>query len=115
MVGGGPLRGSRVGAGRPGDDERGDFAPRTRISFYCANGHATRRSFAADAEAPQIWDCPQCGSPAGRDESTPPPKDRHEPYKTHLDYVKERRTDSDGEALLAQALARIADRRSARD
>jgi hypothetical protein len=27
-----------------------------------------------------------------------------EPYKTHLAYVKERRTDADGEALLNEAL-----------
>ena len=32
---------------------------------------------------------------------------RVEPYKTHLAYVKERRSDSDGEAILAEALARL--------
>jgi hypothetical protein len=30
-----------------------------------------------------------------------------EPYKTHLAYVKERRTDADGEAILAEALQRL--------
>ena len=40
---------------------------------------------------------------AERGESAP----RVEPYKTHLAYVKERRSDSDGEAILAEALARL--------
>jgi hypothetical protein len=35
-----------------------------------------------------------------------------EPYKSHLAYVKERRSDADGEALLAEALAKIQDRRT---
>jgi hypothetical protein len=29
---------------------------------------------------------------------------RNEPYKTHLAYVKERRSDADGEAILQEAL-----------
>ena len=36
-----------------------------------------------------------------------PPAKRTEPYKTHLAYVKERRSDSDGEALLDEALAKL--------
>jgi hypothetical protein len=30
-----------------------------------------------------------------------------EPYKTHLAYVKERRSDEDGAAILAEALEKI--------
>ncbi|MGH3121549.1 MAG: RNA polymerase-binding protein RbpA, partial [Streptosporangiaceae bacterium] len=30
-----------------------------------------------------------------------------EPYKTHLAYVKERRTDTDGAAILREALDRL--------
>jgi hypothetical protein len=30
-----------------------------------------------------------------------------EPYKTHLAYVKERRSDADGDAILAEALERL--------
>ncbi|HEV3068704.1 MAG TPA: RNA polymerase-binding protein RbpA, partial [Streptosporangiaceae bacterium] len=55
----------------------------------------------------ETWDCPRCGFPAGRDEGKPPDPPRSEPYKTHLAYVKERRTDSDGAAILAEALGRI--------
>jgi hypothetical protein len=30
-----------------------------------------------------------------------------EPYKTHLAYVKERRSDADGDAILTEALERL--------
>jgi hypothetical protein len=95
-----------------GESDRGESAPRTRFEFYCTNGHTTRLSFALDAEIPDTWDCPRCGLPAGRDESAPPPAPRAEPYKSHLAYVKERRSEEDGEALLAEALAKIENRRT---
>ncbi|GGL92806.1 RNA polymerase-binding protein RbpA [Nakamurella endophytica] len=97
-----------------GEADRGETAPRHRLEFYCANGHRTRLSFAVDAELPDTWDCPSCGLPAGLDSENPPAAPRNEPYKTHLAYVKERRSDSDGEALLAEALAKVADRRTPR-
>ena len=36
-----------------------------------------------------------------------PDPPRTEPYKTHLAYVRERRSDEDGEAILAEALAKL--------
>ncbi len=73
-----------------GEAERGESAPRVRVSFWCSNNHETRPSFASDAAVPETWDCPRCGF-----------------YKTHLAYVKERRSDSDGAAILAEALERL--------
>jgi hypothetical protein len=90
-----------------GEAERGDPAPRRRISYWCANAHESRPSFADDAEIPDTWDCPRCGLPAGQDRETPPTAPKNEPYKTHLAYVKERRSDADGEAILAEALAKL--------
>ncbi len=90
-----------------GEAERGESAPRRRISFWCANGHETRPSFASDAVIPESWDCPRCGLPAGPDRDVPPTAPRTEPYKTHLAYVRERRNDADGEAILAEALERL--------
>ncbi|MET9634671.1 RNA polymerase-binding protein RbpA, partial [Lentzea sp. NPDC006480] len=107
MSGGNAIRGTRVGAGPMGESERGESAPRRRVSYWCANGHESRPSFAVDAEVPENWDCPRCGLPAGRDEQTPPAPPRNEPYKTHLAYVKERRSDADGEAILEEALAKL--------
>src|ERR1017187_4528563 len=98
MSSGNAIRGSRVGAGPMGEAERGEAAPRIRISFWCSNRHETRPSFACDAAVPETWDGPRCGFPAGREKDSPPGPPRSEPYKTHLAYVKERRTDTDGAA-----------------
>jgi rubrerythrin len=93
-----------------GEAERGEAAPRQRISFWCANHHESRPAFAEEAAIPETWDCPRCGYPAGRDKENPPAPPRTEPYKTHLAYVRERRNDSDGEAILTEALQRLRDR-----
>lgn len=112
MVGANAIRGSRVGAGPMGEAERGDSAPRVTVSYWCSNGHQTSPSFAVDSSVgvPEYWDCPRCGFPAGRDPENPPAPLRTEPYKTHLAYVKERRTDADGEAILAEALSALRER-----
>ena len=114
--GGHAIRGSRVGAGPLGETERGDTAPRIRVSYWCANGHETAPTFSVgeDVEAPTQWDCPRCGFPAGMDPVNPPAPVRNEPYKTHLAYVKERRSDEDGAALLEEALEALRTRRGGR-
>ncbi len=112
MAGGNAIRGSRVGAGPMGEAERGEAAPRRLISFWCANAHETRPSFADDAAVPETWDCPRCGFPAGQDRDNPPAQAKTEPYKTHLAYVRERRNDEDGEAILAEALAKLRGRKA---
>jgi len=60
---------------------------------------------------PEHWDCPRCGLPAGTECESPPAAPRTEPYKTHLAYVKERRSDTDGAAILEEALARLREQR----
>ena len=112
MAGSNNIRGSRVGAGPMGEAERGETAPRRLVTYWCANGHETRPSFAVERDdVPEVWDCPRCGLPAGQDRDDPPEPVRSEPYKTHLAYVKERRTDADGEALLGEALSALRSRR----
>ncbi len=112
MGGGSAIRGSRVGAGPVGEAERGDAAPRSYVSFFCSNGHETRPAFAADASVPDEWDCPRCGLPANRDSENPPPPPRILPYKTHLAYVKERRSEKEAEAILSEALLSLRERRA---
>jgi hypothetical protein len=109
VASGNAIRGSRVGAGPMGEAERGDAAPRFWISYYCANGHETRPSFAEDSTvtAPEFWDCPRFGLRAGQDAEAPPAPPRTEPYKTHLAYVRERRSHEDGELILAEALDKL--------
>ena len=90
-----------------GEAERGEAARRLRVTVWCANAHETRPSFADDAAIPDTWDCPRCGFPAGQDRDNPPAQTKTEPYKTHLAYVRERRNAEDGEAILAEALAKL--------
>ena len=106
------IRGSRVGAGPMGEAERGDTAPRVYVSYWCEHGHETRPSFAEEPglTVPEMWDCPRCGLPAGQDQANPPSPLRTEPYKTHLAYVKERRSDADGQAILEEALESLRSR-----
>ena len=113
MAGGSAIRGSRVGAGPMGETERGEAAPRVWVSYWCSNGHEVRPSFAKEPDIviPGTWDCPRCGLPAGQDKENPPVPPKNEPYKTHLAYVKERRSDEDGAALLDEALAALRERR----
>src|SRR5688572_16715699 len=107
MAGGNAIRGTRVGAGPMGESERGETAPRSHISYFCSNGHVSTPSFAMEADIPESWDCPRCGLPGGQDSQNPPAPPRTEPYKTHLAYVKERRSDADGAAILEEALSKL--------
>lgn len=108
------IRGARVGAGPMGEKDRGHQVEKVTISFYCANGHENHPFFAASVEAediPQEIDCPSCGFPAGRDKENPPLVAKIEPYKSHLAYVKERRTDAEAKQILDEALQLIRERR----
>ena len=109
MAGGSAIRGSRVGAGPMGEAERGEAAPRFWVSYWCSNGHETRPRFSQEAGAvvPELWDCPRCGLPAGQDRENPPAPPKNEPYKTHLAYVKERRTDEEAVQLLDDELTHL--------
>ena len=60
---------------------------------------------------PSEIDCPHCGLPAGLDKANPPLVAKIEPYKTHLAYVKERRTDDEAAEILDEALQAIRERR----
>ena len=72
-------------------------------------------AFASDADVPEFWDCPRCGLPAGQDEQNPPAAPRTEPYKTHLAYVKERRSDAEAADILDEALQLLRSRRKSGD
>ena len=112
--GGSAIRGSRVGAGPMGEQDRGFHAERVAVSYWDAAGNETVRYFAADLpedEIPDVIDSPSTGLPAGRDKDAPPQVAKAEPYKTHLAYVKERRTPEEAEQLLEEALQKLRARR----
>ena len=64
-----------------------------------------------DEEIPEVIDSPSTGLPAGRDKENPPSVAKTEPYKTHLAYVKERRSEEEAEQLLEDALNQLRARR----
>jgi len=97
-----------------GEQDRGYHADRVAISYWDALGNETVRFFAANLpaeEIPEVIDSPNSGLPAGRDKDNPPQLAKMEPYKTHLAYVKERRSDTEAEQLLEEALDQLRSRR----
>jgi hypothetical protein len=97
-----------------GEMDHGVRAERVSVSYWDVLGNETVRYFAADVdpeEIPEQIDSPQSGLPAGRDQANPPQLPKNEPYKTHLAYVKERRTPEEAEELLEQALQKLRERR----
>ncbi len=114
MSGSNAIRGARVGSGPMGEMDHGVRAERIAVSYFDILGNETVRYFAADVdpeEIPDQIDSPHSGLPAGRDQQNPPELLKNEPYKTHLAYVKERRTPEEAEELLEQALLKLRARR----
>ncbi|MGY6498667.1 MAG: RNA polymerase-binding protein RbpA [Microcella sp.] len=114
VSGGSAIRGSRVGSGPMGEQDRGIHAERVAVSYWDALGNETVRYFAAnlpDEEIPDVIDSPSSGLPAGRDKNNPPALAKNEPYKTHLAYVKERRTEEEAKQILDEALQKLRERR----
>ena len=110
MAGGNAIRGTRVGSGPMGEIDHGNHAERVAISYWDQEGNETVRYYAADVpddQIPDTIDSPTTGRPAGRDKNNPPTIQKTEPYKTHLAYVKERRTEAEAQEILADALERL--------
>jgi len=97
-----------------GEQDHGFHAERVAVSYWDALGNETVRHFAAslpDDEIPETIDSPSSGLPAGRDKENPPAVSKAEPYKTHLAYVKERRSEEEAAQLLEEALTQLRIRR----
>ena len=85
------IRGSRVGSGPMGEQDRGFHADRVAVSYWDAQGNETVRYFAAnlpEEEIPDVIDSPSTGRPAGPANAHPPAGAKHEPHKKHPAYVK---------------------------
>ena len=107
----GAIRGSRIGSGPMGEAERGEAAPRQLVTYFCSNDHVTELQFSVEAEIPESWDCPRCGMPARVDEENRPTAPKFEPYKTHLAYVKERRSEKEAAEILTEAIETLRSKR----
>src|SRR5919112_1957168 len=80
--------------------EHGNGLPRMRISYWCAKGHETQLVFLKlpEDQIPVVWDCRRCGVAAVRDGAAAADEDiLGDRYKSHLGYVKERRSSQDAE------------------
>jgi hypothetical protein len=104
----GAMRGTRVGAGPVGEpDGRGLAVAKVVVLYHCANGHRTTVPFIWTATLPPQWECRVCSLPAGTDPlNPPPPVAAFAEGNTHLGRVKSRRSAADGDALMAESLAR---------
>ena len=109
----GAIRGSRIGSGPMGEAERGEAAPRQAVTYFCTNDHQTVLHFSMEADVPESWDCPRCGMPASVDSDNRPTAPKTEPYKTHLAYVKERRSETEAADILTEALEQLRSKRKA--
>ncbi|PNI07211.1 RNA polymerase-binding protein RbpA [Arthrobacter sp. AFG7.2] len=91
-------------------EDQGKALPRIRVSYWCAKGHETSPVFLKlpEDQIPLIWDCRRCGAPASREgEGAAAAEGLDDGYKTHLEYVKERRSGQDAEDVLAGALEKL--------
>ena len=111
------LRGMRLGALSMQSEEGVVFMERTEYTYTCTTCQRdTTVVFAADAEAPEAWECRTCGAEAAlvvnekavvidhSDDKTP---------RTHWDMLLERRTRPELEELLEERLAYLRARRGA--
>jgi hypothetical protein len=108
----GAMRATRVGAGPAGEPYDGGFTvAKVVVLYHCANGHRTAVPFISTVTVPPQWDCRICWEPAGTIPVASPPPDSSRAVgypggKTPLDHVKSRRSPEEGDALMAESLAR---------
>jgi hypothetical protein len=114
----GAMRATRVGAGPAGEPYGGGFTvARIVVPYDCANGHRTTVPFISTVIVPPQWDCRVCSQPAGTltvdppppppgVDPPPPPAGEYLGGKSHLGHVKSRRSAAEGDALMAESLAR---------
>jgi len=109
------LRGIRLGAQSLQSEEGVVFMERRETTYTCDTcAHVTRLMFSAEAEAPQTWECRECGAEARLQvdgKSVELEESNEKVARSHWDMLLERRTTEELEELLAERLAFIRDRR----
>ncbi|MFT4307106.1 MAG: RNA polymerase-binding protein RbpA [Microbacterium sp.] len=109
------LRGIRLGAQSLQSEEGVILHERTQRTYVCGTcAHETTLTFAADAEAPETWECRACSAEAVlRVGDTIVAVDRSDEKaaRTHWDMLLERRSIPELEELLEERLAFIRSRR----
>src|SRR4029077_3695308 len=92
---------TRVGAGPAGEPYgRGFAVAKVAVLYHCANKHQTLVPFIWTVTPPPQRECRVCSQPAGTDPLDPPALvARHMGEKTHLERVRDRRTQVEGDRL----------------
>ena len=106
------LRGTRLGATSYENDRNTDLAPRQEVAFDCPKGHRFTVPFSAEAELPINWECRVCGALAVTATGDMPTPKKAKPPRSHWDMLMERRSVEDLEAVLAERLEVIRERRA---
>jgi hypothetical protein len=100
------MRGNRLAALSNQVDRGAPPSPRHVVDYWCAADHKSAPVFAADVESPAEWPCHVCGSPAVMQRGAAPPAARPKIFpRTPYEFLMMRRTDEDGERILAEAIA----------
>ncbi|SDQ08140.1 RNA polymerase-binding protein RbpA [Microbacterium sp. cf332] len=112
------LRGIRLGASSLQSEEGVVFHDRINHTYVCSRcAHETVMTFAADADAPETWECRACGAEALLRVGETVVEVDHSGDKaarTHWDMLLERRTIPELEELLEERLALLRERRGSR-
>jgi DNA-directed RNA polymerase subunit RPC12/RpoP len=111
------LRGIRLGAQSLQSEEGVVFHERVQHIYSCTScGRDTTLTFAADAEAPETWECRTCGAEAVLrigDGTVSVDHSGDKAPRSHWDMLLERRTIPELEELLEERLAYVRSRRGA--
>jgi len=113
------LRGMRIGASSLQSEDGVVFHERANFTYVCTQcSRETVMTFAADAEAPEAWECRTCGAEAVLRVGDTVVEIDHSGDKvarTHWDMLMERRTIPELEELLEERLALVRERRGGTD
>ncbi|MFT4229061.1 MAG: RNA polymerase-binding protein RbpA [Microbacterium sp.] len=113
------LRGIRLGAQSLQSEEGVVFMERAEHIYTCTScGRDTKLMFAADAEAPETWECRTCGAEAALrvgEKTVEVDHSKDKAPRSHWDMLLERRSIPELEELLEERLAHLRARRGAGD
>ncbi len=106
------VRGSRLNGPNGNEVDRGaPLAGRQQVTYWCHAGHETTPTFSDETEPPAEWQCARCGAPAGREQGAMSRPAAVGFHRTPYEFLMMRRTESEGEQLLEEALANLRSRR----
>ncbi len=109
------LRGMRLGAQSLQSEDGVVFSERTEHAYTCTVcERVTMVMFAADAEAPDAWECRTCGAEAALTINDAPvviDRSGEKVARTHWDMLLERRTREELQELLDERLEYLRARR----